>query len=292
MLPPTQLSGADFAPPFAPRPGLGDRDAPDAADVATLASAPIEVRGDWGDSRPRSPLTVVARMREVSLTGMRLLSDHQPRALRVDNRGTGAPHIWLHFDRSPLAWIVVNVTARDWSKLAYQFGHELGHVLCNSWEPEATPANPCQWLEEALVEAFSIRGLGLLAESWERDPPFPGNAAFAGAIRRYRDDLLAQYRTLAREQGAAGNLAAWFRTQRGALEARGGMRGPARGAVTAVLAELTSDPVCVEALGALNRWPGRSGVPIEDYLRRWKRSCAELAASQRLPIRLRKLLVG
>ena len=45
-------------------------------------------------------------------------------------------------------------------------------------------------------------------------------------------------------------------------------------------------------MGALNRWPGRSGVPMEDYLRLWKRSCAELGASQRLPIRLRKMLLG
>jgi hypothetical protein len=36
----------------------------------------------------------------------------------------------------------------------------------------------------------------------------------------------------------------------------------------------------VEALGALNRWPGRSSVPIDDYLRLWQASCAELQASR------------
>ena len=248
--------------------------------------------GDWAGSLPQSALTVVTRMREVCLAGVRLVSDRQPERLRVDDHTSGPPHIWLHFDGAPFAWIVVDVGPRDWCKLAYQFGHEFGHVLCNLWGPDAKPPNPCAWLEEALVEAFSIRGLGLLADSWATNPPFPGDAAFAGAIRQYRDDLLTKYRAVATEQGATVNLAAWFRAYRGALETDGGIGGPARGAVLAVLAELIADPAGVEGLGAVNRWPELTGVPIEDYLRRWQRSCAELGASQRLPIRLRKLLLG
>lgn len=264
-----------------------------AAGKATLASAPIELHGDWGGSLPQSALLVVSRMRQVCLAGVRLVSDRQPERLRVDNHTTGPPHIWLHFDGAPFAWIIVDIGARDWSKLAYQFGHELGHVLCNLWGPEkAKPPYPCAWLEEALVEAFSIRGLGLLADSWATSPPFPGDAAFASAIRQYRDDLVTKYRTVATEQGATRNLAAWFGAYRGALENDGSVTGPARGAVLAVLDELLADPAGIEGLGALNRWPALTGVPIEDYLRLWNRSCAELAASQLLPIRLRNMLLG
>ena len=49
-------------------------------------------------------------------------------------------------------------------------------------------------------------------------------------------------------------------------------------------------PSCVEALGALNRWPGRSGLPIGDYFREWLASCAELQASPELPSHLREVL--
>ena len=264
----------------------------------TLASEPIDVQGEWGDSLPHSALLVVSRMREVCLRGVRLVSDRQPEWLRVDNHTKGPPHIWLHYDGAPFAWIIVDIGPRDWSKLAYQFGHEFGHVLCNLWREEARRSaeakrpTSCAWLEEVLVEAFSIRGLGRLADSWARDPPFPGNAAFAGAIRQYRDDLLTKYRTVATEQGATINLAAWFRIYRDALGADGDIGGPARGAVLAVLAELMADPAAVEGMGALNRWPELSGVPIEDYLRLWKQSCADLGASQRLPVRLRTLLLG
>jgi hypothetical protein len=30
-----------------------------------------------------------------------------------------------------------------------------------------------------------------------------------------------------------------------------------------ILAEYEEAPDCIEALGALNRWPGRTGIPIE-----------------------------
>jgi hypothetical protein len=80
----------------------------------------------------------------------------------------------------------------------------------------------------------------------------------------------------------------WFKDHRVEIEST---LGPfAQAASLTILAEYESAPGCMEALGALNRWPGRSGVPIEDYLRLWETSCAELSASPSLPARLRELL--
>lgn len=110
----------------------------------TLLSAPIELGGEWGASPPNDALAVIFRMREVCLSGVRLLSDRQPAKLRVDDHTSGPPHIWLHDENPDTAWIVVDIGARDWCKLSYQFGHELGHVLCNSWQSRAKPKSPSQ----------------------------------------------------------------------------------------------------------------------------------------------------
>jgi hypothetical protein len=260
--------------------------------AGTLASVPIEVVGDWGGSLPGSALTVVTRMRASSLVGVRLLSDRQPGRLRVDSHTSGPPAVWLHDDGTSIAWVIVDIGPRDWSKLAYQFGHELGHVLANSWGPDAKPRNPCQWLEEALVESFSIRGLRLLADSWERDPPFPGDAAFGGAIRTYREHALAGYRAFASEVGADRGLAAWFRAYRLEMEIDGGVTGPGRAAVPALVAELEVATDRVEDLGALNRWPGRSAVAMEEYLRAWRQSCVQIGAAGRLADRVSRLVLG
>jgi hypothetical protein len=255
----------------------------------TLLSAPLELGGEWGGSAPGDASAVISRMREACLTGVRLLSDRQPAKLRVDDQSSGLPHIWLHAKNPDTAWIVVDVGVNDWCKLAYQFGHELGHVLCNSWQRQAVPKLPSQWLEEALVEAFSIRGLGLLADSWEQQPPFPDNAAFASAIRKYRQDLLQKYQTPPAEP-AVRDLCAWLNRNRDALDHASGV-GPIEGPeILQIVAELEADKACVEDLGAVNRWPARSEVPVEEYIRLWQASCAEIDAPGKLPARLAQTL--
>lgn len=255
---------------------------------ATLLSAPLELGGEWGSSSPNDASAVISRMREVCLSDLRLVSDRQPAKLRVDDQASGPPHIWLHDESPGTAWIVVDIGARDWCKLSYQFGHELGHVLCNSWQRQSKPALPTQWLEEALVEAFSIRGLGLLADSWEQRPPFPHDSAFAGAIRKYRQDLIEKYR--AEDPTSPLDACAWLRRNRDALDHAGGVgviEGPE---IIEIVALYESDRACVEDLGAVNRWPERSAVPIEKYLRLWQASCAELGAPGLLPARLAQSL--
>ncbi|MDX8495156.1 hypothetical protein RFN29_26715 [Mesorhizobium sp. VK22B] len=255
----------------------------------TLRSAPIELAGNWGHMLPQAAEQVVERMRQACLDGVRLLSDRQPVRLRVDEHTSGQPAIWLHPDGSSMAWIIVDIGERDWSKLAYQFGHELGHVLANSWQQDAKPAPPCQWLEEALVEAFSLHGLRRLAKDWNENPPFPGDNAFGDSIGKYSEDIIRGYGTLADQQGLTRDAAVWFADHRDEIEIPG--LNPFAQAISVILlAEYDRTPECIEALGALNRWPGRSGVPIAEYLRRWKRSCAELHASPHLPVRLQQLL--
>jgi len=236
---------------------------------------------------PRAANQVLERMRHACLDGVRLVSDRQPTRLRVDEHRSGPPAVWLHPDGSTMAWIIVDVAERAWAQLAYQFGHELGHVLANSWQPHAKPTSPCQWLEEAMVEAFSLHGLGRLADSWRRDPPFSGDNAFGDAIADYRRNIIQRYAKAAEEQKLTRDPATWFAAHRNEIEVVG-LNAFAQSLT--ILTEYEAAPESVEALGALNRWPGRSGVPIEDYLRQWEVSCAELQASPVLPVRLRELL--
>jgi hypothetical protein len=259
--------------------------AADPSGATNLLSAPLELMGDWGDSPRPAAAVVITRMREVSLAGVRLLSDRQPDRVRVEEHSSGSPAIWLHDEPRETAWIIVDIGGRDWCKLAYQFGHELGHVLANSWQATAKPRPPTQWLEEAMVEAFSLRGLGLLAASWEKNPPFAGDAPFAKAIRQYRADIIEDYRKPGQPKPGA-EFAAWFSRSRSALENGGGLtqvEGPA------ILAELERGPTMVEDLGALNRWPQRSAAPLEQYLAFWQASCAQIQTPGRLPARLNVL---
>ena len=262
--------------------------AADPSTATNLLSAPLALTGDWGASPRQAAAVVITRMREVSLAGVRLLSDQQPDAIWVEAHSSGSPAIWLHAEPRKTAWIIVDIGGRDWCKLAYQFGHELGHVLANSWQSTAKPQPPTQWLEEAMVEAFSLRGQGLLAASWETNPPFVGDAPFAKAIRQYRADIIEGYRKPGQPKSGA-EFAAWFRQNRSVLENGGGLTQAEGPAILAILAELERGPAAVEDLGALNRWPSRSAVPLEQYLALWQTSCAQIQAPGQLPARLKAL---
>jgi hypothetical protein len=135
-----------------------------------------------------------------------------------------------------------------------------------------------------MVEAFSIRGLGLLASSWEANPPFINDSAFGQAIRRYREAMVDRYRA---SQDPAGPIAAWFAAKRTYLESPiAHIEGPA---VVAILGLIESDAACIEDYGAVNRWPQRSGLKIEDYLTAWQASCVEVGAPGVMPARVRAL---
>ncbi|WP_166294239.1 hypothetical protein [Bradyrhizobium sp. 2S1] len=252
-----------------------------------LLSSPIELSGDWHAAPTDAVMRVLTRIREVELSGLRLLSDRQPKKIRIENRDEVTPAIWLHSDQPDMAAIIVNVGYADWCRLAYQFGHELGHVLSNSWQFSAKPQPPTQWLEEVLVETFSVRGLRLLAGSWEKSPPFAGDAGFARVIRQYGSALLDKFK--------ADDLSPseWFRTNRAKLEVRSGKDVPWGPAVVGIL-QIYEDvkagkPTCLDDLGALNRWPERTSVPIERYLDLWAESCVAIGSTGELPSRLRQL---
>jgi hypothetical protein len=220
------------------------------------------------------------------LSDVRLLSDRPPGRIRVEHRSNCFPSIWLHDEDPDMAWIIVSTEPHAWCQLAYQFGHELGHVMCNSWDHKSIPRPPCQWLEESLVEAFTIRGLGRLAESWESDPPFQDGAAFAVSIQQYRKDLIDKYDQLTPDE----DLASWFHKHRIRLAGAGGESDAEGPMMLNILRELEANNACVEDLGALNRWPERSAVTINDYLTLWERSCSEIGASGVVPSLLRCVL--
>jgi hypothetical protein len=256
--------------------------APKRNPTLTLLEIPIELAGDWRESAAADVRAVLAWMRLACLDDIGLCSDRQPEKLRVEDHASGPPHIWLHTDNPTTASIVVDVGARDWCKLAYQFGHELGHVLANSWTPDGRPHNPCQWLEEACVEAFALRGLGRLAASWRERPPFPNDGAYADSILNYRERTLAPDRNAALEQGAGAGLGAWFTAHREYLETHGTVEA-ARPLVPVLIQHFERDSSLVEALGAMNRWPQRTSLPLPDYLARWALSCKERGARGDLP---------
>ncbi len=72
----------------------------------------------------------------------------------------------------------LSVTTRDYARLAYQLGHELGHVMM---DPRRTNG-----VIETIATALSLQVLDDLQERWTKRPPYASWRAFAPRFGEYR----------------------------------------------------------------------------------------------------------
>jgi hypothetical protein len=253
-----------------------------------LANVPLTVVGDWGAmDGQENALPVLSGMRAASLADVRLLSDRQPPgvAIQGDPNRPGLPLISIYKHTGGYAWIWLTVDGPLYARLAYQFGHELGHVLSNRWgggEPDL-PKGPCQWLEEAMVEAFGLYGLHELAPAWADSPPRSYMAGYEDNIRQYLDGELLKYQQVTQQRKLGPDVSSWYRSLRTDLEVATALPGAPQPFVIPIYELFRADPSLREDLGALNRWPERSALPLVEYLTRWNQSCQELGTIGRLP---------
>lgn len=241
----------------------------------------ISLKGDWAGLEKQSK-AVLNLVRSSCLSNVQIRSDRLPDSIIIENAVSPNPSIWLHKDPSTAAWIRLNAAPGAWCQLAYQFGHELGHVLVNSWTPDAKPQPPSQWIEEALAEAFSLFGLWRLAANWRKVPPFPNNQAYASEILRYLDEALANYAKLGDELGIK-QTADWYAREEVRLEDDTGLYAREKAFSLVVYTAVCKNRLLIEDYPALNRWPERTRLPNKDYLSRWESSCKEVGTTGALP---------
>lgn len=172
------------------------------------------------------------------------------------------------FRRGPAGEIRVRLDAegRQWAQFAFQFGHEMGHILCGNLEFE----NPNLWFEETLCEAASLYVLGRMADSWKTAPPYPNWKDYAGALGKYRRERMEKSRL-----PEATSLAEWFRTREPSLRRDPHQREVNLAMAQAILPLLEESPGRWESIGSLNAVRGDAGRSFRQYLGDWSRSAAE-----------------
>jgi hypothetical protein len=174
------------------------------------------------------------------------------------------------FRRGPAGEIRVrlDVEGRLWARFAFQFSHELGHVLCGV---EEYP-NPNLWFEESLCEVASLYALGRMSESWSRRPPYENWKGYAPELKKYRDDRVEA----AREKVPDGTtFEAWFRAKEPQLRENPHLRAANLTIAAALLPLFEAAPEHWEAVRTLNAVHGDAGRPLSRYLGDWSRSAPE-----------------
>lgn len=143
----------------------------------------IEVTGDWGGGS-REDVTKVLQ----SVADQLLAHCPDRKLAKIIVSPSDDVPISL-YKKGPNGEYRVQLSAREtyWAQYAFQFAHEMGHILCNY---DRRKAGVNLWFEECLCDTSSMFVLQKLKPAWEQEPPYPNWKGFAPAFAKYRDNLL------------------------------------------------------------------------------------------------------
>jgi hypothetical protein len=210
----------------------------------------------WGDA-PRDNAEAVFRS-----VGQQLLPHfHGVRIEPIFVQPDGGPITLYRRNRDKQIVVKLSTTDTRWAQYAFQFAHELGHVLCRFDEN----VGQTLWFEESLCELSSIYCLRQMAKEWQFRPPYSNWEGYAKHLAKY-----AQDRIDAHPLPEGQSLATWYRANAEALGKNGTDRDRNTIVAAALLPMFEKEPQHWAAIHYLNDAKPRDGKwTFEQHLQRW-----------------------
>ncbi len=187
------------------------------------------------------------------------------------------PIIVRHSDSGPIVLfrqgpageyiLKLDVEGTYWAQFAYQFSHELCHVLTN-YEKKTSRKN--KWFEESLCEMASMFALRRMAVTWRTSPPYPHWKSFALALQKYADDLQAKKE---HHLPAGTTMAKWYRQNEQGLRKNPTVRAKNKIIANKLLGLFEKNPESWAAVSYLNMDNLGDADSFKNYLESWHRHC-------------------
>ena len=155
--------------------------------------------------------------------------------------------------------ILLSARDRHWSQFAYQFSHELCHVL-SEYERLRNCRN--NWFHEALCELASIFTIRRMAETWPTDPPYDHWAVYAQSLSDYAEGYLAREE---RRLPTGMTLSEWLLSKEGSLREDCKQRDKNAVVAYSLLPIFESEPA---VWNAIRRLPHSSAM-FREYMLEW-----------------------
>lgn len=186
--------------------------------------------------------------------------------LQLEVHPKGGPIVL--YDCTPDGWTVVRLNTGKffWAQYAFQFSHELCHVLCRH---DRDPTGN-DWFEESLCETASLFVLRRMGETWETEPPYDHWADFAPNLTQYAQDR-ANEASLSEGQTAAQ----WYAEHAEELHGSATRRELNRVIASILLPLFEESPDQWAAVAYINIESPKSPQPFAEYLAAWRRHCPE-----------------
>lgn len=225
------------------------------------------VEGGWGDADVKDIEAVLHS------TAKELLKYFPNKSLQIRVEH-GASPITLYRRGSNGEYIVrLSVEGTYWAQFAYQFSHELTHVLARHEDTKEDRNH--QWFEESLCVTASMFTLRQMAITWRTSAPYSNWKNYASALRRYADNEMSER---GRQVPSNMTFASWYKETESELESEDVDSPEARNKQFVVASQLLpifeKNPDSWESVSYLSVRK-TDGSYLQNYLNNWYRSAPE-----------------
>ncbi|MDG2123182.1 MAG: hypothetical protein P8J87_05765 [Verrucomicrobiales bacterium] len=173
------------------------------------------------------------------------------------------------FQRNIRKEIVVRLDTSKtyWSQYAYQWSHELCHILC----AYRNDASDNKWFEESLCELASLYTMRAMAGTWKTTPPYSNWKDYSKSLSSYAGDIIAKHPKL-----TPADLGKFYAENKTALRSDATRRNLNATVAIALLPLFETTPSRWAAVRYLNTTPATAGMSLTQYLKKWHDDAPEI----------------
>jgi hypothetical protein len=217
---------------------------------------------DWGVR----PTNVEAVLNNAAGELMRSFPDEKLDPIRVERKTKAAPIVLFARTSQGEYRVQLSASGAHWAQYAFQFAHELCHILCRYDRDEQ--AN--RWFEESICELASLFTLRRMADSWRTEPPYRNWKNYSGALENYAQDRIDNA-----AEAQPSSFASWFEAERESLESDAHQRLKNTVVAASLLELFESQPEHWAAVHSLNVSKGTEQQTFEMYIAAWRKNVPE-----------------
>jgi hypothetical protein len=217
---------------------------------------------DWGKAHPSEVISLLE-----DVTNIVHLNDHSFDSLTIQVGRTKASPITF-YQPNIIGDTVVHLNTKDrhWCQYAFQFAHEIGHIICRT--AHGNQSN--QWFEESLCEALSLYTLKELSELWAAKGSRPRQLAYASEFLTYKKNRILNSFCPENFQ-----LSSWWKENKSALMRNPYLRKQNIWIAIQLVAFIDKSP---QTAFSSIRWLNHAShdtenILFEQYITAWKNSC-------------------
>ena len=186
------------------------------------------------------------------------------------------------YRRGPNEQYIINLNTQDryWCQYAFQFSHEIGHILCGYKDGDSSNL----WFEETLAEVASLFVLRRLEEKWQNSPPYPEWEQYAPEFTKYAENRIQLYK-----DEIPNDLNQWIDHNAEELKTNPTNRKRNVSVAIRLLPVFENFNDAWAACMYLNKKKSKKEISFQEYIRDWYHACPHLSQKKVVEIIASKL---